>query len=116
MPFPNFHAARVKSPDSFQNIVVLKTLPNGVMIYGGRLKGETTSTAQAYRFPKSRFSAEQAKSWLKSHDIKVILFEKAEKSDQDDVLRFDRAALRGKTESTEEGYIRADAVVTRTGV
>ncbi|MCK4521413.1 MAG: DUF2213 domain-containing protein [Nanoarchaeota archaeon] len=116
MPFPNFHAARVKSPDAFQNIVVLKTLPDGVMIYGGKLKGETSSTAQAYRFPKSKFSAEQAKSWLKSHDIKVTLFEKAEKSDQDDLLRFDRAVLRGKAEDTPEGYVRADAVVTRTGV
>jgi hypothetical protein len=79
MPYPNFHAARVRTPDSFQNIVVLKTLPNGIMIYGGRLKSDPggSSKSQAYRFPKSRFSVEQAKKWLADHNIKPILFEAA---------------------------------------
>lgn len=117
MPYPNFHAARVKSPGDFQNIVVLKKLPNGVMIYGGKLKGETTSTAQAYRFPKDKFDAAQAKAWLKEHDIKVMLFEPAGKAtDAEDLLRFDAAKIKGTVEDTPEGYIKADAVVTRTGV
>ncbi len=77
MPYPNFHAARVKSPTLFKNIVVLQTLPNGIMIYGGRLEGETTTTAQSYRFPKDKFTTAQAKKWLKDHDIKYTSFEPA---------------------------------------
>jgi hypothetical protein len=82
MPFPNFHAARVKNPDLFDNIVVLKTFPNGIMIYGGKLKGETSTTEQSYRFPKSKFSVEEAKQWLKDHDITIITFEKASEKTQ----------------------------------
>jgi hypothetical protein len=81
MPFPNFHAARVKEPGRFQNIVVLKKLKNGIMIYGGKLKGKTTTTAQSYRFPKAKFTVAQAKTWLREHEIKPILFEPAKKDD-----------------------------------
>jgi len=77
MPFPNFHAARVKSPGLFSRIKVLKTLGNGVMIYGGPLKRDGGSTAQSYRFPRKRFTAEEAKAWLKRNKIKYIMFEKA---------------------------------------
>jgi len=33
--------------------------------------------AQAYRFDKNRFTAEEAKNWLKKHNISYILFEPA---------------------------------------
>jgi len=79
MPFPNFHSGRVKDPNLFARIVVLQTLPNGVMIYGGPLKTDPSGSGkpQAYRFPKSKFTAAQAKAWLKEHNIKTILFEPA---------------------------------------
>ena len=79
MPLPNFHSARIHDPDGFTRIVVLKTLPNGIMIYGGPLKSDPRGGAQtqAYRFPKSSFTAAQAKAWLKEYDIKYILFEEA---------------------------------------
>lgn len=79
MPYPNFHAARVKDPGLFARIVVLKTLSNGIMIYGGPLKTNPggASTAQSYRFPVSKFTSQQARSWLSEHDIKIILFEPA---------------------------------------
>ena len=78
-PYPNFHAARVRDPKDFSSIVVLQTLPNGIMIYGGTLKSEPKglSKPQAYRFPKDKFTASEAKQWLKDHNIKYILFEKA---------------------------------------
>ncbi len=80
MPLPNFHAARTKSPESFDKIVVLKKLPNGIMIYGGKLKTDTAgdSKPQSYRFPKAKFTIQQAKSWLSENNIKIILFEPAE--------------------------------------
>jgi len=79
MPYPNFHAARVRDPDDFARIVVLKTLDDGIMIYGGPLKSDPKGNAvtQAYRFPKDKFTVAQAKKWLKDHDIKYILFEEA---------------------------------------
>jgi len=78
MPYPNFHSARIRSPDGFQNIVVLKTLPKGIMIYGGKLEGEEKTTEQSYRFPKDRFTVSEAKTWLNEHKIQYILFEPAE--------------------------------------
>lgn len=77
MPFPNFHAARVKSPGLFSRIRVLRTLSSGVMIYGGNLKRGGGSAVQTYRFPKSRFTPEQARAWLRRNNIKYIMFERA---------------------------------------
>lgn len=78
-PYPNFHAARVKQPGLFVRIVVLQTLPNGIMIYGGPLKSDPggSGVAQAYRFSKEKFTVVQAKKWLKDHNIEYILFEPA---------------------------------------
>lgn len=79
MPYPNYHAARIRDPGDFVRIAVLKTTSDGIMIYGGPLKGKPGggSTAQSYRFPKSKYSASQARNWLKTHDIKYTTFEKA---------------------------------------
>ncbi len=81
MPFANEHAGRVRTPDQFVRIVQLQKLPNGIRILGGPLKSNPTgpTQAQSYRFPKSRFTEDQAKEWLSDHEIKVILFEPAQK-------------------------------------
>lgn len=82
-PYPNFHAARIKQPDLFVRIIVLQTLPNGIMIYGGPLKSDPSGSGkpQAYRFPKTKFTVSEAKKWLKDHNISFISFEEASKSD-----------------------------------
>jgi len=77
MPYPNFHAARIRNPGAFIRIRVLKTLSNGIMIYGGPLKAGGGATAQSYRFPKTKFTTIQAKAWLKAHSVKYISFEAA---------------------------------------
>ena len=79
MPYPNFHAARVRRPGDFVRIRVLETLSNGIMIYGGPLKSNPSggTKVQAYRFPKSKFTAGQARAWLREHKISWILFERA---------------------------------------
>jgi len=137
MPYPNFHAARMVNPDNFESIVVLQTLPDGIMLYGGKLKGETSSTVQAYRFPKDKFTAVEAKDWLEKHDLKSISFEEASDKkdeadqfieDQDDVFqRIDQIdwphedalfteGLVEKFKLTPEGYLKGRAVVTNIGV
>jgi hypothetical protein len=127
MPYPNFHSARVKEPGDFlendtHHIVMLAELPNGIQIYGGRLKSdpEGGTKPQTYRFPKTKFSPESARAWLKQHDISPISFEVAtEKKDgegiQKNVLRFDRSPI-GQATMTPEGYLKADAIVTRSGI
>jgi len=79
MPYPNFHAARVRTPGAFERIRVLRTLRNGIMIYGGQLKSDPAgpSIAQSYRFPRTRFTPEQAKAWLKENRISFTKFEGA---------------------------------------
>ena len=79
MPFPNFHAARVRPPGQFSRVRVLRTLANGVMIYGGPLKSDPGggTKAQSYRFPRQRFSPEQARAWMRRHGLRVILLERA---------------------------------------
>ncbi|MBA7533319.1 hypothetical protein ES705_25554 [subsurface metagenome] len=59
----------------------------------GRLKGETTMTEQAYRYPKDTWTVSQARKHCKDHD--GILFEPAtgkaeedEKEEKEDKLGF----------------------------
>lgn len=78
-PYPNFHSARIKSPGSFLRVRVFRTTKEGIMFYGGPLKSDPRGPAivQAIRFPKKRYTAAQAKKWLKDHKQKYILFEPA---------------------------------------
>lgn len=83
MPYPSEHAARVISPDKFEKDSFRRTnIAKGIDIIIGHLKGETTMTTQAYRFNKEQFTEQEAKDWLKKHDIKYILFEPAKKEDR----------------------------------
>ncbi len=109
LPFPNFHAARVKEPGAFEWIKVLSTLPNGIMIYGGPLKTDPrgSTTAQTYRFPENKFTVAEAREWLKEHDIKPILFEPASGGNlaEDDEEIY--AELRTLVEHTKDELERA---------
>jgi len=82
MPYPNEHAARIRPPGAFKNIVQLKKLSNGIRILGGSLKDGGKTETQAYRFPVSKFTAKEAKQWLKDHDIKYTSFEAASDSSE----------------------------------
>lgn len=78
-PFPNEHATRIASPGLFVRVVQLSKLPNGIRILGGPLKSDPQGSGkpQSYRFPRTKFTVSEAKTWLKDHDIKFILFEPA---------------------------------------
>jgi len=68
----------------------------------GRLKGETTMTVQAYRFAKAKFTAEQAKAWLKEHDVKGGTFEAAkEEKAIEDIAALDIPELEETSETPE---------------
>lgn len=78
MPYPNEHAARVKDPGLFEEgSFRTKKLKDGLRVILGKLKGESSMTAQAYRFTVDKFTVEQAKTWLKDNNISFIKFEPA---------------------------------------
>jgi len=79
LPFPNYHAARIKSPTLFVRILTIQTLPNGIRILGGTLKSDPRGgvKTQSYRFPKNKFTAAEARKWLKEHKLNYISFEPA---------------------------------------
>lgn len=84
-PYPSEHAARVRDPDDFEkDSFRRKNISEGIDIIIGRLKGETKMTTQAYRFDAEKFTAAQAKKWLKDHDIDYISFEAASKVKEPD--------------------------------
>ena len=76
MPFPNEHAARLKDPEQYDSFA-RKNNEGGEgidFIYGIK---DGVSELQAIRFDKTRFTTQEAKAWLKSHDFEPILFEEA---------------------------------------
>jgi hypothetical protein len=81
MPYPNFHAARVKEPRNFvDGSLRTKKVPGTVgitMIVGRPWSGKGGMTVQAYRFAKEFFTADQAKKWLEDHKVVYLYFEKA---------------------------------------
>lgn len=71
-PFPNEHACRLRDPgdfqaDSFRRIAATHDGKEFALIIG-RLKGQTSTTAQAARFPRDRFTAGSARAWCSAHD------------------------------------------------
>lgn len=71
-PYPNEHACRLHDPgdfqaDSFRRVERDHEGKKYACIMG-RLKGETTMTEQAYRYPKNSWSTGEARTHCKSHD------------------------------------------------
>ncbi len=68
MPYPNEHACRARSPgefepQSFRRISrKSKTTGKTFHIITARLKGQTTMTTQAYRYPKTSWTAPEARA------------------------------------------------------
>jgi hypothetical protein len=126
MPFPNFHAARIKSPGLFVRIRQINTAENGAIRFlGGPLKTDPTGgvEVQAIRFDKDRFTATQAREWLRDHDFASAALEEATEDhaderpfiSEDQVLRFDEGSI-GSVRRADDGSIVGEAVITRAGV
>ena len=79
-PYPNEHAARIRDPEEFEEDSFRRKKlegEEGISIIVGKLKGEDTMTTQAYRFSIENWTADEAKKWLKDHNIKYKSFEPA---------------------------------------
>lgn len=78
MPYPNSHSARIKSPlPQSTSIFATKNIAPGINIILQRPKSGGTMEIQSYRFDKENFTSEEAKDWLKKHNISYISFEPA---------------------------------------
>lgn len=76
MPYPNEHAARMVEPDACED-KSFKRMNQGKGVSLILCKQDGKMKAQAYRFNKDMFTPEQAKAWLKKHNLKALSFEKA---------------------------------------
>lgn len=67
MPYPNFHSCRIKSPGLFQKDS-FKTIERGKLsVIIGRLKGKTTTTTQAFRYPIDAYTELAARTHCKEN-------------------------------------------------
>lgn len=94
MPYPNEHSCRVRDPGNFKKDSFRRIVRDHLVIIIGRLKGKTTTTTQAYRYPKKNWTEKEAKEHCKEHKGK---FEPASKEAQHfkdrGILRFFRKEL-----------------------
>ena len=74
MPFPNEHAARQSRPTGCIR-VRRENDWGGAGVHAvwcvRRVAGEQKAVLQSIRFDKKKFTAVQAKAWLKEHDFKT---------------------------------------------
>lgn len=70
-PYPNEHACRVRQPGEFQegSIRRVERQADGKTLWLliGRLKGKTTTTLQAFRYPKDEWNVTTARAHCKRH-------------------------------------------------
>lgn len=80
MPFEGEHAARQRSPSVFDAGSLKRftdTMPEGVALIMGTMKGKEKQQVQSVRFNADKWTAGQAQQWLKDNRYKVNLFEEA---------------------------------------
>ena len=59
-PYPSEHSCRLREPGEFEENSFRRIRSGKVSLIIGRLKGKTTTTAQAIRYPKSSWTAAEA--------------------------------------------------------
>jgi len=68
MPYPNEASCRLRDPGDFQEDSFRRISEGKLDIIIGKLKGETETTAQAYRYPVEDWSESEARSHCREHD------------------------------------------------
>lgn len=67
MPLPNEYSCRIRDPSTMQKGSFRRIKEGRLSIIIGKLKGKTTTTTQAYRYPKKLWSKEEARNHCKKH-------------------------------------------------
>jgi len=67
VPYPNEHSCRIKSPDLFQRDSFRRINQGRLSIVIGKLKGQRTTTTQAFRYPRDRWNKDEARRHCEEH-------------------------------------------------
>ena len=67
MPYPNESSCRLRSPNDFEKNSFRRIAQGRLSIIIGRLKGQKTTTTQAFRYPKSRWDKDAARKHCEEH-------------------------------------------------
>ena len=72
MPYPNFHACRIKEPGTFEDdsIRTLHTKQKGLTLLVGKLKSNGKSETQAFRYDKKIWTEDRARNHCSNHSGK----------------------------------------------
>lgn len=92
-PYPSEHAARMMDPASFEkDSFRRKNIAPGVTLILGKKAHSVSGSmvVQAYRFDASKFTAEEAKKWLKDHNIDPMMFEPAKTTNNSSTNNLDQ--------------------------
>src|SRR5215471_12074976 len=76
IPLSQYHAARQEDPGKFDNCRN-KAITDGVTAIVCEPKGGGAWVIQSLRFDRAKFSADEARAWLKKHGFSVAQFEPA---------------------------------------
>lgn len=132
MPFASEHRARQSSPDQFTRFRRTKPegFPAGIEAIIG-FKEAGGSEIQSLAFDAALWTPPKAKKWLDDHDFLTAQFEEATGKEDAVQIRLDDLAPDGapirsvrrwdllpleKPERTETGFVRAQGMITRSGV
>jgi len=66
-PYQNEHSCRIREPSEFEPKSFRRIKKGKLHIIIGRLKGKTTTTTQAYRYPKKDWKKDEARRHCKQH-------------------------------------------------
>ena len=72
MPFKGYHSCRLRNPGDFQKDSFRAMKVGNVLRIIGRLKGQTTTTTQAVRYPTSSYTEAEAMPGLVYLHINVV--------------------------------------------
>lgn len=77
-PYPHEHAARMIDPGQFlKDSFRRKDVSPGISVILGKKKRGGPMIVQAYRFDSAKFTPAEARTWLKKHGYRTIMFEPA---------------------------------------
>ena len=65
MPYPNESSCRIREPGSFEANSFRRMKSGKLSIIIGKLKGKSSTTTQAYRYPTNDWSVEEARNHCK---------------------------------------------------
>ena len=68
MPYPGEHSCRIREPGEFERDSFRRIKQGRLSMIIGKLKGKTTTTTQALRYPKEDWTEAEARDHCKEHD------------------------------------------------